>query len=237
MSECSICKSSRLSYIGSLPFDHNAVNRPIINDRPVEYFQCRECHTVQAPEIIAWDTDRLSREVYNEEYIYIDPTYAEERPSNFAKFFLDNIKYQYKKKIKHLDYGGGNGAMSRLMNSGGISSISYDPFVNKDRPLGKFNFITAVEVMEHSQNSLETLKDMVKFMQPGGVIAISTHLAPPNCKIDWWYICPRGGHINILSLRSLKILAEQLGYNVFTDGGNLHTLHKDKKDKAKVLGW
>jgi len=59
------------------------------------------------------------------------------RPTNNAEVLVELFGSQ-KDKIMHLDYGGGNGLLSKLLREEGWNSASYDPFVdhgmNSKRP-------------------------------------------------------------------------------------------------------
>ena len=118
---------------------------------PVYYFLCSGCQFCFAPEFAEWKKADFEEKIYNKDYIRVDPDYLEVRPrSNAASLIAMFSERGY--GIRHLDYGGGNGLMSQILNESGWQSTSYDPFndeyVEPDQ-LGLFDLITAYEVFEH----------------------------------------------------------------------------------------
>jgi 2-polyprenyl-6-hydroxyphenyl methylase/3-demethylubiquinone-9 3-methyltransferase len=233
---CVICLGE-LKLLGSVGFDRNNADIPVINSTEVHYYKCAECNFVCAPEMLSWSTEKLGREVYNEDYIKYDPDYIETRPKNYSKFLLNNIRSSSVQKIKHLDYGSGLGVLSAELIKNKWNSTSYDPFSNPVKPPGRFNFITAIEVFEHSNNIDTTIKDIKSLLENNGVVLFSTLLANSATTIDWWYIGARNGHIGILSEKSLKIVATRnnLFFSSISDG--LHILQSQRSNKKDVLGW
>jgi hypothetical protein len=138
------------------------------------------------------------------------------------------------KNFKHLDYGSGAGVMSGILRDSGWNSIAYDPYSSPVRPAGKFNFITAIEVVEHSANIIATIEDMKSFLTNDGVIMFSTLLADKDTKLDWWYIGARNGHIGILSDASLKIIGKRTGMFFSSMRPNLHLLQSNRSNYAAL---
>lgn len=215
--KCSICAGELVS-IGTIPFGRNNENIPITNDTPIEYVRCTNCYSIFCPEILTWTPEQLGQKVYNEEYIKYDPSYIDERPKNYAEMFRVFPAIS-PRGITHLDYGSGSGAMVNYLKKWRWNSTCYDPYSNTTKPEGKFNFITAIEVVEHSLNIDETIVDMKKFLDlDKGLICFSTQFANKDHNIDWWYIGAIVGHISILSAEAMKIVATR--HNLF-----LHSIH------------
>ena len=230
--KCKVCKGELLS-IGSLPFDHNVHGIPIQITTPIEYYQCRGCGLVCAPEMMAWSPEIMAARVYNQDYWKYDPEYggkrAERNLVGLIKVFGENFKR------RHLDYGSGEGHLSRLLNMSGWDSTSYDPFSSKQAPEGTFMLVTAFEVFEHSCDLDATIKDIKKYLHKDGVVLFSTLLTEPRTKIDWWYIAPRGGHVNMQSKKSLEILAERNGLKFKTIEGKLaHIMQRTKTNIERL---
>lgn len=208
-----ICSGTRLVALGTIPFDRNNADIPIKNYTPMEYLRCNACNFVFCPEMLTWTPKDLGTRVYNDEYVLYDPDYVETRPKNYAKIF-EKFPAGSAKNIKHLDYGSGSGLMSRELQRKRWDSTCYDPYYSDTKPTGKFNFITAIEVFEHSLNIMDTVADIKDLLDtPTGVICFSTLFADSNTTIDWWYIGARNGHISILSEASMKIIAKE--HNLF----------------------
>ena len=210
---CSICSGTKLTSLGTVPFDRNNADIPIKDYTPMEYLRCNDCNFIWCPEMLTWTPNDLGNKVYNEDYVKYDPDYIEVRPKNYAKIF-EGFPAISPVGIKHLDYGSGSGVMSRELQRKRWDSTCYDPYSSNIKPTTKFNFITAIEVFEHSLNIHDTVSDIKNLLNiPTGVICFSTQFADSNTTIDWWYIGARNGHISILSEASMKIIATK--HNLF----------------------
>ena len=233
---CTVCLGE-LKLLGSIPFDRNNLDIPTTSTRTISYFKCKNCDFICAPEMLSWSVEKLSKEVYNENYSKYDPDYLDTRPKNYAKSLTSNIMSNFVKKIRHLDYGSGVGLLSQELVNHKWNSASYDPFSNPSQPSGRFNFITAIEVFEHSTNIDTTIKDIKLLLENNGVVLFSTLLANETTDIDWWYIMPRNGHISILSEKSMKILATRNNLFFSSLNENVHILQSKRNNKKEVLGW
>jgi SAM-dependent methyltransferase len=186
---------------------------------PVYYALCGSCGFCFAPELCAWQPEEFAAHVYNDEYVVVDPDCIETRPRANAASLLAMFR-NLPPSIRHLDYGGGNGLLARVLCDAGWNSVSYDPFVDKDinvECLGKFNLITAFEVFEHVPDVQKLIADLRLLLSPSGVILFSTLLSDgdiqPNQRLTWWYASPRNGHISLFSKRSLALLAQNSSWN------------------------
>jgi hypothetical protein len=132
-------------------------------------------------------------------------------------------------QLRHLDYGGGIGLMSDLLQGEGWDSRSYDPFVEVDirlDDLGKFNLITSFEVFEHVPDSTKLIADLTSRLDDEGIIYFSTllnegHVAPRQ-RLSWWYAAPRNGHISLFSRQSLARLGAKQGLSFGSLTPDLH---------------
>jgi 2-polyprenyl-6-hydroxyphenyl methylase/3-demethylubiquinone-9 3-methyltransferase len=187
--------------------------------------------------MLIWTPEQLGIEVYNDTYVNYDPDYKEVRPSNWAHTFYSSIDYRYLKNIRHLDYGGGSGIMSKILKNRNWESTSYDPYYeNNVRPQGKYNLITAIEVVEHALDIRKTLDDIISFLDKTGVLVFSTLLANKKTDIDWWYIGARNGHISILSVDSLKLLAKERNMYFQSINEGLHILQPTRNTVTEQIG-
>jgi SAM-dependent methyltransferase len=200
---------------------------------PIYYALCGNCGFCFAPEIAAWNLEEFSEKIYNDEYVLVDPDYVESRPkanaANLTSMFSDHTF-----SFKHLDYGGGDGLLTSLLNKSGWQSVSHDPFVNKNvsiDQLGKFDLITAFEVFEHVPDPQHLMTSLRTLLSQNGVILFSTLLSDgkivPNQRINWWYASPRNGHISLFSRKSLAILAQSSGYNFGSFSSLFHVFFSD----------
>lgn len=208
---------------------------------PIYYAACVCCGFVFAPEFLNWTDDEFIKKIYNANYLVIDPDYALTRPSTNADL-INKIFAVDRDKIRHLDYGGGNGMLSNKLVAHGWNSISYDPFPDVGQSfsnLGCFNLITAFEVFEHVPNPLSLMDNLSQLVEKEGLIFFSTLINDNNIKLekrlDWWYASPRNGHISLYSLKSLKKLGEKFGFRFASMGVGYHLYFKSFPPWANAL--
>ncbi len=240
MQPCPVCDSD------SAPLDVVDFNKSCDEPRgyylplsgiPIYYFLCPQCGFCFAPEMYKWDITEFENKIYNSDYVKVDPDYVETRPKSNAKFLIDIIGNK-STRIKHLDYGGGDGLLSKLLKDTGWQSTSYDPFVNRDvslNSLGKFDLITAFEVFEHVPQVKKLVADLSSLLVDNGVVLFSTLLSDKEIeaqkRITWWYASPRNGHISLFSQKSLQILCAQENFQLGSFSSGFHAIWK------KVPSW
>ena len=184
---------------------------------PIYYHLCDACGFLFAPEFATWTQDDFAQRVYNDLYLEIDPDFREVRPrinaEGLIKMFPDP------RGIRHLDFGGGEGFLSRRLRDAGWDSRTYDPYAGSGEPLppgARFDLITSFEVFEHVPDPLRLMRDLDSLLADYGVLMFSTMLSDDHVRrprrIDWWYIAPRNGHISIYARKSLDHLAARFGF-------------------------
>jgi hypothetical protein len=195
------------------------------SDEYFTYWQCSVCGFVFSMDLDQLTSAELGRRIYNEDYLRADPDFLEQRPRFFAAL-LDRLLGPVKERIRGLDFGGGTGLLGTLMCERGFPEYeTYDPyFGGSSVPRGRYNLMTAFEVMEHSRDPLATVREMLSLLEPGGVVLLSTILLPKDADPSWWYIAPRNGHISIYSNRALRVLARRVGARCLSMDDGLHLL-------------
>lgn len=193
---------------------------------PIAYYLCKCCGFCLAPSIAAWPKADFKEFIYNKDYIVVDPDYAITRPRDNAVAQI-NLFGELGAKINHLDFGGGDGLLSRTLNDAGWNSETYDPFVRSDVAADgskQYDLITAFEVFEHVPDPQDLVETLASLIKPDGLIMFSTMLADTEIKrghtLDWWYAAPRNGHISLFSKNSLRWLAtgHSLKFGSYTEG-------------------
>lgn len=179
---------------------------------PVYYFLCSQCQFCFAPEFAKWQPQDFAEKIYNRDYVLVDPDYVDARPRNTAQMLIANFQ-PHQHAIKHLDFGGGNGLLSRLLRQARWQSTSYDRFVDHDvnpASLGRFDLITAIEVFEHVPNVSQLIATLASLLAPNGLILFTTLVSDgniaPGQPLHWWYAAPRNGHVSLFSKKSLALL-------------------------------
>jgi SAM-dependent methyltransferase len=206
--------------------------------QPVYYHRCPRCGFCFAPEIAAWPLERFAERIYNSEYVAVDPDYVERRPAGNA-VNLQGLFGNRPIPVRHLDFGGGDGLLSRALEKAGWQSTTYDPFVDRGldpATLGRFGLITAFEVFEHVPDVRGLMATLDALLDPaGGVLLFTTLLSDgniaPNARIQWWYASPRNGHISLFSQASLATLCGGSGYQLGSFNTGFHLAWK------RMPGW
>lgn len=176
----------------------------------------------------AWPMDEFSQKVYNDDYLIVDREYEFARPNKMADS-LENIFGASKSLIRHLDYGGGSGLLSKKLKDFGWDSTSYDPFVNPDvdiAQLGEFDLITAFEVFEHVPDVNALVGELKTLCKPSGMVLFSTQCSDgeivKGVPLTWWYAAPRNGHVSLYSRRSLALLMGKKGFETVSFPNGTH---------------
>ena len=195
---------------------------------PVYYARCEKCGFCFAPELMKWPMAEFEKMIYNDDYVRVDPDYIESRPRIYASNLIQTFG-EPAQAIRHLDYGGGNGLLAKLLKTANWQSTSYDPFVDRDvkiEQLGKFDLITAFEVFEHVPDVHALMSDLRSLLAPNGVILFTTTLSDgrilPGQRINWCYASPRNGHIALFSRNSLLTLIKAYGFTLATLSPSTH---------------
>lgn len=228
--DCQVC-GKRCSLLDVVDLNKACLMWLRLSGEPVYYAICGDCGFCFAPQFAEWSLKDFEEKIYNKDYVMLDPDYIEKRPRENCGMLVSMFPAAGTPgSIKHLDYGGGNGTLSRLLREAGWDSSTYDPFVDKGLTvdsLGKFDLITAFEVFEHVPDVPALMANLRTLLAPGGMVLFSTlvsdgHIEPKK-RLDWWYAAPRNGHIALFSKKSLGVLAQnsKLKCGSFSDG--LHT--------------
>lgn len=211
---CPIC-NSETSYFFRTQFLRNAEQKK--DDRMVHYYRCPNCDYIFAPEFKTWTQEDFKREIYNEKYIEFDPEFLTIRPMSNAVQLNNELQ-----GLKHLDYGGGNGVMSERLRQFGVDSTSYDVFYNTEKPKGKYDIITCIEVIEHTIDPLKLFFDINDLLKDAGTLILKTSVVDFwDCKNEFdfskhWYVMPRNGHIGFYSIKTLQQIADKTGFKLLS---------------------
>jgi len=129
--------------------------------------------------------------------------------------------------IPHLDFGGGLGGLVKFFRDRGIISELYEYGYAKEvaeklgvttctslEP-GKYELVTAIEVLEHMLDPVPTLSEICSTIRLGGHLIVTTgNLSKHRGKIaDWSYIKTNPDvHISFFSTRSLHKILKEMGF-------------------------
>jgi 2-polyprenyl-6-hydroxyphenyl methylase/3-demethylubiquinone-9 3-methyltransferase len=237
------CCGARSPLFGVIDFHENCerVRRKVLDlsGIPIYYYRCPQCRFLFTTAFDQFSPQDWKEHVYNEQYHLVDPDFNEVRPRDKAGFLaklFPNAKPQ-----RLLDYGGGNGQTAELLgNLGFPETHCYDPFVGDfdQRPLGRFDCVTAFEVVEHSTAPMQIFADMCSLLTDDGLLIFSTLLQPADLDkqgMHWWYIGPRNGHVSLYASDSLTAVSRKLQFNFGSFNSNLHVFCRNVPAFARHL--
>lgn len=219
---CKICNGST-SILGVKDFNRSCEEEKGIKVFPlvglaVYYHRCDACEFIFTTDLDDWTVDDFVKNIYNEEYIKVDPDYSGKRPRDCITWFSPMLGGD--KSISLLDYGAGNDLFSKQLAQQGYNAQGWDPMWQTEPKFNKdmtFDVVTAFEVLEHTPTPIETLKEMIKFVKPEtGQIVFSTLINDiiGDQGSNYWYLAPRNGHVCMHSTKSLGIMFDALGMDV-----------------------
>ena len=207
---------------------------------PIYYRRCSACGFLFSDSFDDWTDAEFEKYIYNDDSLSIDPDYQEARPSanaeQIARLFEKN-----KSRLRVLDYGSGNGALSSLLRSSGfLAADSYEPVGPDQAPLptGPFDIVSCFETLEHLPDPLGGIEAIAGRVADSGLVLFSTLIPPAKFdtqKMSWWYIGPRNGHISMFTRRSLAIAWQCHGFTTGSWNDNFHVAFRRVPDFAKHL--
>jgi len=216
---CKIC-DAKTSILGVCDFNKTCEeekNKKVFSwiGFPVYYHQCENCNFIFTTDFDQWSIEDFILNIYNDDYIKVDPDYNGERPKFCFSWFSPMLNGD--KSINILDYGAGNDLFSKELNNHGYKATGWDPMWQKEPTFNletKFDVVTAFEVLEHTPTPLETLDQMIKFIDSeSGQIVFSTLVNDiiGDQGLNYWYLAPRNGHVCMHSQKSLQIMFDKVG--------------------------
>lgn len=128
-----------------------------------------------------------------------------------------------------LDYGCGAGGLVETVRDAGIEVAGFEPgwgaeparkrglpvLDSADLPshAGTFDFVTAIEVLEHTIDPVAALRQMRALLRPKGVLFLTTGNAQPwrGRLFDWPYACIPDVHISFFEPRTLAVAMANAG--------------------------
>lgn len=194
---------------------------------PADYRRCTRCGVVFVADP-SW-LDEAYAEPINEE-----DSGLLERCADMSKRTAMILAGERISKGTFLDWGGGYGTFTRMMRDRGFEYFHTDPYCDnlfarglEDQPGTRYDLITAFEVFEHLG---DPYAEIASTAERTDRLLFSTGILPEPAPAveDWFYFGPEHGqHITLHTVESLRVLGEQLGFRLTTNGFNLHLFHRE----------
>lgn len=189
----------------------------LFGDTPVRYGICEGCRSLLLPEP-TW-LERAYTTAFSP-----DPDSGELQRTLFVHRVLRRFRHHglLPARFRSLDFGCGKAALVRLLLDQGCDAWGQDAYpraayaderVSAAWPEGRFDLITAVEVLEHTLDPVATLRELRERLAPAGLLVLTTELFDEAVHgPDWVYLAPEHGqHITLLSAAGLRLAAERAG--------------------------
>lgn len=182
------------------------------------------------------------KNIYNKQYYEgygadtsVDYVYELENPeSTIRNYEMSGVTRVFEKlngfDKRCLDYGCGGGLLVRFARKLGIEAIGFEdgwgksfgndlgiPIISRielDELHGQFDFISAIEVLEHVHDPITELRNIRKLLKPGGILFLTTGSAQPwrGQILKWKYTdCP-DIHISFFEPETLAYALEESGF-------------------------
>jgi len=189
-------------------------------------FLIRHCELCHFSYVENYRTDLEN--IYNENYYHgagADPTvdYVYEL-ENFSKT-IRNYEWQgiysiYKDLCptngRWLDYGSGSGGLVKFAIENGVDAMGFErgSIAGLEDLAGKFDFISAIEVLEHIPKPVEVLMQIRKLLKPAGVLFVTTGNAQPwrNNLLAWDYTKYLDAHVSFYEPETLARCMRMSGF-------------------------
>ena len=208
----------------------------ILNKYYIDYFQCEKCGFVQT------ESPYWLKESYSDA-ISVSDTGVMSRNIIFSKLATIMMSLCVNTKRDFLDYGGGYGIFTRIMRDNGFNFYWYNKYAINLVARGfegsisdkRYEAVTSFENFEHFENPIEEIE---KIFSLTDFVLFSTELitVPAPSTNNWWYYClEHGQHISIFSNKTLEYIAKKYGYNLISNGRNLHIFSKKKLNNRIFL--
>jgi SAM-dependent methyltransferase len=206
----------------------------------IHYRRCSGCGFLFTDSFDDWTEAEFKQDIYNDDYLSVDPDYRETRPMATAKTIANTFK-QDKARLRVLDYGGGSGVLSQeLRKIGFLAAETYDPFTPEFSrlPEGPFDIVGCFETLEHLPDPRSGIAALAALVADPGIVLFSTLVQPADWAklgMTWWYIGPRNGHISLFTRRSLAIAWRRHGFTMGSFNDDLHVAFRRIPDFASHL--
>jgi hypothetical protein len=215
---------------------NRSFERLVLNKYNVSYFTCESCGCLQS-EKPYW-----LAEAYASGFLTVTDTGPAVRClDNTALIFVTSKIFGLQAHARVLDYGGGNGLLTRLLRDQGFDAQWSDAYASNDLARGfeddgtKPDILCLFEVAEHMAEPAEELARL--FSRNAEILIIGTRTFLGQGQ-DWDYLSPESGqHVFFYSPTGMASVAQKFGY-CYTRIGSIHLFHRQPLGKVRgAIFW
>lgn len=213
---CPVCSAAMA------PFD----SATVLGRFEATYHRCPQCGLVATRET-PW-----LEEAYNS-VIHAADSGLLRRARRLSAMTSAVIRFEGLKDGRFLDWAAGYGVFTQAMRDKGFDFWQHDDYATpvfatafKDDREGRYDLVTAFEVMEHLAEPKDELADLAA--RTDLLLFTTCTLPDPAPRVgDWWYYMPDvGQHITFHTNESLRLLGAHFGYELTSNGANWHLFHR-----------
>lgn len=202
--QCSLCYGDLISYA-----DH----------RNKLYYKCIKCNAIQMDPRYY-----LSAEAEKERYDQHNNDPNDPGYRRFVSPLVERVKAAFGPEARGLDYGAGSGPVAAtLLSEAGYTIKLYDPYYYKDPSLLEtgYDFIMAIEVIEHFYQPFSEFKRLRKLLKPGGKLFCMTKIVTGHLDFENWHYKNDPTHVFFYHRDSLSWIKENLGFQSLQISGRI----------------
>lgn len=175
-----------------------------------EYLHCEVCDLrFLHPQF------RLNAESEHARYQLHKNEVTDEGYQNFVKPLYNIVCKELSSAARGLDYGcGGGPVLSYLLAKQNYSVALYDPFFypNEEVLNHTYDFVLAIEVVEHFYNPAIEFARLKKLVRPGGALGLMTLLYSEATPFADWYYRKDPTHVCFYSLKTFNWLKQAFAF-------------------------
>ncbi len=172
------------------------------------FLKCERCDLVfVAPQSL------LSRAEERLHYDFHQNDPADPRYRRFLNRIFEPMNRRLLQRQRGLDFGSGPGpTLSLMFTEVGHTMQIYDPFYATDQSVlqGKYDFITASEVVEHFHHPGDELKRLWSLLEVDGWLGMMTKRRIASDSFATWHYRLDPTHVSFFSLKTFSWLANAL---------------------------
>lgn len=182
------------------------------------YLYCNTCDLrFLSPDQRLSSKDEFDRYKLHTNFID-DPGYQK-----FVEPLYELIKSKIPEGLVGLDFGCGDGpVLAHLLSFHNYKIELYDPFFRPNKELldRKYDFVFAVEVIEHFFNLENEFKRLRELLVPSGSLFLMTHIYTETVNFDSWYYRQDPTHVCFYSSKTFKWIRAHLNFRSFQQIGD-----------------
>ena len=176
-------------------------------DRRRPYWRCAFCRLVFVPPIFHLAPQEEKAEYERHQNRPDDPGYR-----RFLARLARPLVARLSPGSRGLDFGSGPGpALAAMLTEAGHDIALYDPFYANDPAAlaGRYDFVTATEVLEHLRDPGRELDRLYRRLKPGGLLGVMTKRVIDHERFVRWHYIRDPTHVCFFSRETFTWLADR----------------------------